>query len=64
MAGFTATLLTFGIGTAIAFGVLFGVFFTICWAIRREDGSGSLSGRAPTRACQSTRAVTGWSWSR
>lgn len=60
MAGYITTLVIFSAGTAAAFGVLFGAFFAISFAIRREDRSGTLAGRAPSRACQSARHLTQW----
>lgn len=60
MAGFITTLLTFTVGTAVAFGVLFGAFFAVSFAIRKEDKIGTLTGRAPSRACQSARLLTQW----
>jgi hypothetical protein len=60
MAGFITTLITFTIGTAAAFGVLFGAFFAISFAIRREDVTGTLTGHAPSRACRSARLLTQW----
>ena len=50
MAGFITTLITFAAGTAAAFGILFGAFFAISFAIRREDVTGTLTGHAPSRA--------------
>ena len=55
MAGFITTLITFAAGTAAAFGILFGAFFAISFAIRREDVTGTLTGHAPSRACRSAR---------
>lgn len=55
-----ATLLTFVIALAAAYGVLFGAFLAISFAIRREDKVGTLTGRAPSRTCQSARSMTGW----
>jgi hypothetical protein len=60
MAGFIATLITFTVGTAVAFGVLFGAFFAISFAIRREDVTGTLTGHAPSRACRGARLLTQW----
>lgn len=59
MAGFATTLIVFAAGTAVAFGILFGAFFAVCRAIRREDGSGTVTGQAPSRACQNVRHLTG-----
>jgi hypothetical protein len=59
MASFITTLIAFSLVTAVVFGVLFGAFFTICRAIRREDGSGTVTGQAPSRVCQSVRYLTG-----
>jgi hypothetical protein len=60
MVGFITTLITFTAGTAVAFSVLFGAFFAISLAIRREDKTGTLTGHAPNRACQSARHLTQW----
>ena len=60
MAGFITTLIAFGAGTAAAFGILFGAFFVISFAIRREDVTGTLTGHAPSRACRSARLLTQW----
>ena len=60
MAGFLTTLIVFTIGTATAFGVLFGAFFAISFAIRREDVTGTLTGHAPSRACRGARFLTQW----
>ncbi len=60
MAGFVSTLIIFAAATAGAFGILFGAFFAISFAIRREDVTGTLTGRAPSRACRSARFVTQW----
>jgi hypothetical protein len=60
MAGFVSTLIIFTLGTAAAFGVLFGAFFAISFAIRREDVTGTLTGHAPSRACRSARILTQW----
>lgn len=59
-----AYLLSFVIAMSVLCGVLFGAFVTICFAIRREDKVGTLAGRAPSRACQSARHMTGWHWAR
>jgi hypothetical protein len=60
MAGFITTLITFAAGTAAAFGILFAAFFAISFAIRKEDVTGTLTGRAPSRACRSARLLTQW----
>ena len=60
MAGFITTLIAFAAGTAAAFGILFGAFFVISFAIRREDVTGTLTGHAPSRACRSARLLTQW----
>jgi hypothetical protein len=60
MAGFITTFIAFGAALAGALGVLFGAFFAISFAIRREDKSGTLTGLAPSRACQSARTLTQW----
>ncbi len=55
-----ASLVPFAIALSVASGVLFGAFLAISFAIRREDKVGTLTGRAPSRACQSARSMTGW----
>ena len=55
-----ASLVTIAIASSVAFGVLFGAFLAISFAIRREDRVGTLTGRAPSRACQSARQVAGF----
>jgi hypothetical protein len=59
-----ATLVTIALGLALAYGVLLGAFLVICHAIRREDGSGTLTGGAPSWTAQSARFMTGWHRSR
>lgn len=58
------SLVTIAIALSAAYGVLFGAFLAISFAIRREDGVGSLAGQAPSRACRSARLMTGWHRSR
>lgn len=60
MAGFVTTLIIFTLGTAAAFGVLFGAFFAISYAIRKEDVTGTLTGYAPSHAARSARLLTQW----
>ena len=60
MAGFVSTLIIFAAATAGAFGILFGAFFAISFAIRREDVTGTLAGHAPSRACRGARLLTQW----
>jgi len=48
------------ISLSVAYGVLFGVFFALALAIRREDHRGTLKGRAPSLVCRSARHFTGW----
>ena len=55
-----ASLVTIAIALSVAYGIMFGAFFAISLAIRHEDKIGTLTGRAPSRACQSARALTGW----
>ena len=55
-----ASLVTIAIASSVAFGVLFGAFFAISFAIRREDKVGTLTGQAPSKACQSARHVAGF----
>jgi hypothetical protein len=59
-----ASLVTFAIALFAAYGVMFGIFFTISRAIRREDKVGTLTGNAPSWACRSARIMTGWHRSR
>lgn len=59
-----ATLVTITLALVLAYGALFGAFLVICSGIRREDGSGTLSGGAPSRTAQSARSMTGWHRSR
>jgi hypothetical protein len=54
------SLVTIAIALSVAYGVLFGAFLAISFAIRREDSVGSLTGQAPSRACRSARFMTGW----
>lgn len=60
MAGFVSTLIIFTLGAAAAFGVLFGAFFAISYAIRKEDVTGTLTGYAPSFAARSARLLTQW----
>ncbi len=55
-----ASLAVIAISLSVAYGVLFGAFFALSFAIRREDHRGTLTGQAPSRACQSARYFTGW----
>jgi hypothetical protein len=48
------------IGITVAFGALSGALLAISFAIRREDKVGTLTGRAPSRACRSARHVAGF----
>lgn len=59
-----ATLVTIALGLALAYGVLLGAFLAICSGIRREDGSGTLTGGAPSWTARSARFMTGWHRSR
>jgi hypothetical protein len=59
-----ASLVMIVIALFVTYGVLFGVFLAISFAIRREDTSGSLTGQAPNRTCRSARFMTGWHRSR
>jgi len=54
-----AALVMIAVPLALA-GILLGAFLKICVEIRREDRSGSLAGRAPSRIAQSVRNVAGW----
>lgn len=42
------------------YGVVFGAFLTISFAIRREDRRGSLAWDAGGMTEQSARSITGW----
>jgi hypothetical protein len=53
------SLITIAIILLVVCGALFGAFLAISFAIRREDGVGSLTGQAPSRACRSARFMTG-----
>jgi hypothetical protein len=55
-----ASIVWIAIGTAVAYGAVFGSFLAISFAIRREDKVGTLTGRAPSRACRSARQVAGF----
>lgn len=55
-----AYLVTFVIALSVLCGVLVGAFLAISFAIRKEDKVGTLTGRAPSRACQRARHMTGW----
>jgi hypothetical protein len=55
-----ASIMWITIGITVAYGILFGAFLAISFAIRREDKVGTLVGRAPSRACQSARHVAGF----
>jgi hypothetical protein len=55
-----ASFIPIAIALFAAYGVLFGVFFVISFAIRREDRRGTVIGRAPSLACQSARHIAGW----
>lgn len=59
-----AALVTIAIALLVSYGVLFGVFIVISFAIRREDKAGTLTGRAPSLTCQGARLMTGWRRSR
>lgn len=54
------SLITIAIILSVVSGVLFGAFLAISFAIKREDGVGSLTDQAPSRACRSARFMTGW----
>ena len=52
-------------GVTIAFGVMFGAFLTISFAIRREDRNrGSLMSAAPGPSTRAARSLVGISMSR
>jgi hypothetical protein len=55
-----ASIVWITIGIAVAYGILFGEFLAISFAIRREDKVGTLTGCAPSRACESARHVAGF----
>jgi hypothetical protein len=54
-----ASLVTFAIFLSVAYGVLFGAFFAISWAIRSEDKRGPLGATAPSMTSRGARYVTG-----
>lgn len=58
-----ASIMWITIGITVAYGIVFGAFLAISFAIRREDKVGTLAGRAPNRACQSARHVAGFTGS-
>ena len=55
-----ASLAMIAISLSVAYVVLFGAFFALSLAIRREDHRGTLTGRAPSLVCRSARYFTGW----
>lgn len=55
-----ASLVIVAISIAVAYGVVFGAFVAISFAIRREDHRGTLVGRAPGLASRSARHVAGY----
>jgi hypothetical protein len=55
-----ASIVWIAIGITIACGALFTAFLAISFAIRREDKVGTLTGHAPSRACESARHVAGF----
>jgi hypothetical protein len=55
-----ASFVSIAIALFAAYGVLFGAFFAISFAIRREDRHGTVTGRPPSRACESARHIAGW----
>jgi hypothetical protein len=58
-----ATLITLVLA-AIGFGVLFGAFVSISFAIRRDDRRGSLRWDAPTHSAKAARSLVGLGGSR
>lgn len=59
-----ASLIIIALVTAAA-GVVFGAYFKICFAIRREDRrKWSLRSEAPSQSAQSARSFVGISGSR
>ncbi len=55
-----ASIIWIAIGIAVAYGILFVAFLAISFAIRREDKIGTLTGHAPSKACESARHVAGF----
>jgi hypothetical protein len=55
-----ATFVLIAIGLFIACLVLFGGFIVISFAIRKEDSSGTIMGRAPSLKCWCARHMAGW----
>jgi hypothetical protein len=55
-----ASIMWITIGITVAYGILFGAFLAISFAIRREDKVGTLVGRAPDWKCKSARHVAGF----
>ena len=54
------SLVMIAISLSVAYVDLFGAFFALSFAIRREDHRGTLRGRAPSLVCRSARYFTGW----
>lgn len=59
-----ASLVTITIALAVVLVLLFGAFIVISMAIRREDATGTITGRAPSRVSRSARFLVGWHRSR
>jgi hypothetical protein len=55
-----ATFVLIAIGLGVVCGILFAGFIVISLTIRKEDSSGTISGRAPSRRCRSARHMAGW----
>jgi hypothetical protein len=55
-----ATFVPIAIALFAACLVLFGGFIVISFAIRKEDSSGTITGRAPSLRCRSARHMAGW----
>jgi hypothetical protein len=55
-----ATFVLIAIALLVACLILFGGFLVISLAIRKEDSSGTITGRAPSLRCRSARHMAGW----
>jgi hypothetical protein len=58
-----AALITLAIAAGL-FGVTFGAYIKICFAIRREDRAGSLHFDAPDTSARAARTLVGINGSR
>jgi len=55
-----ATFVLIAIAVFAACLILFAGFIVISLAIRKEDSSGTITGRAPSLWCRSARHMAGW----